>query len=83
MAEVLGAEVSEFMLLEVAPDVFRRIELLAVGGQAFELESACVRVDEAAHAPAAMRLQSIPDDEDFLADRCFGHFEELKRRILS
>lgn len=69
------------MLLHIAPDVFRRVQLRRIGGQVFHgdfLVGSCqiVRDDF-----AAMLRQSIPDNEKPAADfpaECFQEFDQLR-----
>ena len=68
LAEVLGAEVGQFVLLGVAPDVFDRIEFGRVGWQVFQMDlSVCAR-HEVAHRSAAMNGQAVPDNQQPSAD---------------
>lgn len=51
------------MLFPMRPEVFDGIEFGGVGREPFELDGAVGRVDVIAHQMAAVRRESVPDDE--------------------
>src|SRR6516162_3526147 len=71
------AEVTELVLLQVSPDVLRRVELGSVGWQELQLNRSFETLDVIAHHLAAMRGQPIPDHEYFAADLPTQGVEEL------
>src|SRR5271170_1061839 len=66
VVEVRGAAVGEFVVLEMTPDVFGRIQFGRVGGQLFDLNSAVQGFQVVAHERRAMGSQSVPDDQQRL-----------------
>src|ERR1022692_4064934 len=68
VVEVRGAAVGELVVLEMTPDVFGRIQFRGVGGQLLDLHGAVQRLQVLAHERRAMGSQSVPDDQQRLAD---------------
>src|ERR1700690_160136 len=77
VAEVRGAAVGEFVVLEMAPDVFGRIQFGRVGGQLFDLNGTVQGLQVVAHERRAMGSQSVPDDQQRLADLLPEGVQEL------
>src|SRR6516165_4270929 len=71
------AEVAELVLLQVSPDVFRRIELGSVGRQVLQLNGAVETLDVVAHQLTAMRGQPVPDHQHLAADVSTQGVQEL------
>ena len=67
-AEVCDATVGEFVVLEMAPDVFGQIELGRVGWQLFDLYDAVQGFQVVADERQAMCRQPIPNDQQRLSD---------------
>lgn len=63
MPKVVGAEVAKLMLFTVAADILHRIQLRRIGWQIRQPHGAIAGVDVLLDEPAAMGLESIPDDE--------------------
>jgi len=57
----IRAEVGELSALDVAPDLFHRIELVSVGRQSFRDQPVALALDERGHLLAAVRGESVPD----------------------
>ena len=68
LAEVFGAEIGQFMVFAVTPDVFGGIEFGRVGRQVFHVDAAALAGDKLAYGTAAMHRQAIPDDRQLAAD---------------
>src|SRR5215813_9625896 len=68
LAEGACAEVTELVMLQVSPDVLRRVELGSIGGQVLQLNRALEAFDVVAHHLTAMRGQPIPDHQYLAAD---------------
>ena len=66
--EVTGAIVRHLVTLEVSPDALDRVQLRSVGRQVFQCDPAPLALDIVAHQPGAMRVQTVPDDKEFMAD---------------
>ena len=75
--EVLGAEISQRVLLEMPPDVFDRVEFRRVSGQARQRDRAPGALDPLGDHAAAMHRQAVPDDEQRSADLPPQRREEL------
>ncbi len=63
-----GAAVGELLMLEMAADVFGRIELGRVGRQLFDLEGTVQCFQTVAHESRPVRWQAVPDDQQRLSD---------------
>ena len=61
--QAVDAEVGDFSVLEVVPDLFDRIELRGVGREKLELHRPLLRFQPAPHEQALVRAQAVPDDE--------------------
>src|SRR5277367_1433385 len=77
VVEVHGAAVGEFVVLEMTPDVFGRIQFGRVGRQLLDLNGAVQGLQVLAHEHRAMRSQSVPDDQQRLADLLAEGVQEL------
>src|ERR1700678_1248926 len=77
IAEIAGAVVGHRMMLQVAPHAFDRIHLWGIGRQELQSYPTALSFDVFAHKSRAMRHQSVPDDQQLLADRLMQHLEEL------
>ena|SRR5450631_1080802 len=77
VVEVRGAAVGELVVLEITPDVFGRIQFRGVGGQLLDLHSAVQRLQALANERRAMGSQSVPDDQQRLADLLPEGMQEL------
>jgi len=61
------AEVGQLATLQVAPDLFDRIEVGGVGGKSFDHQPRPLFLEEGLHGPAAVRRESVPDEGDLVA----------------
>src|SRR5271163_975634 len=77
VVEVHGAAVGEFVVLQMTPDVFGGIQFGRVGGQLLDLNGTIQGLQVLAHKRRAMRSQSIPDDQQRLADLLAEGVKEL------
>jgi hypothetical protein len=77
VVEVGGATVAEFVMLQMTPDVFGRIELRCIGRQLLDLDGAVQCFQVVAHESRAMRGQSVPDDQQRLAELLPESMQEL------
>src|ERR1700678_3907039 len=75
--EIAGAVGGHGMMLQIAPHAFDRIHLWGIGGQELQGDAAALSFDVFAHESGAVRHQSVPDDQQLLADRLMQHLEEL------
>ena len=64
LGEIARAEVGQFVMLPVAPDVLHRIEFRRVGRQLLDRQPAPLRGDELLDRVSAMRRQSVPYDQE-------------------
>src|SRR5450755_93091 len=77
VVEVCSAAVGEFVVFEMAPDVFGRIQFGRVGRQLLDLNGAVQGLQVFAHERRAMRSQSVPNDQQWLADLLAEGMKEL------
>jgi hypothetical protein len=68
LAEVVRAEVGDLMLLEVAPDVFGRIEFGGIGGKEMKFEATGLLGGKIADRATVMDAQTIPDNQQIAGD---------------
>lgn len=71
------AQVGQHPLLGSAEDVLGRVQLGRMGRQPLKLDLPGERLNVFVHAPAAMRRQPVPDDQQLAADRALRHPQEL------
>jgi len=64
-------------MLQMTPDVFGRIELRCIGRRLLDLDGAVQCFQVIAHESRAMRRQSVPDDQQRLADLLAEGMQEL------
>jgi hypothetical protein len=75
--EVLGAHIGEFVVLAVGPDVFDWVQFRRVGRQILHGQSAFLVADELLGDDAAVRRESVPNQQDVAGDVAEQVFEEL------
>jgi len=63
------AHVGKFARLDVAPDLFDRVQLRSIAGQRFDLQPAALVSHVGAHRAALMRAQAIPDQDHAAAPK--------------
>lgn len=68
LGEVLRAKVRQLVLLPVTPDVFDGVEFRGIGRQELELDVAVLTIDVLFDESAAMRRQTVPDNQQFARD---------------
>src|SRR5690242_11574365 len=61
--EVLGAEVAQFVVLPMRPQVFDWVQLRRIGRQKLQVYGAVLALDILTHQTTAVRLQPVPDDQ--------------------
>ena len=76
-AERLRAQVRQFVMLPVAPDVLDGVQLGGVAGEILQDDPAALRGDVVAHDPAAVGGQTVPDDEQLSAEMALEVREEF------
>ena len=74
---MLGAEVGQLVVFEVAPDVFGGVEFWRVGRKAVDVESPGVALDERGDLAASVDGRPVPDDQEFAADVAQQQAEEF------
>jgi hypothetical protein len=77
IAEIASAVVGHGVMFEISPNAFDRIHVGCVGRQIVDCDLPALGLDVRLHELRAVRLQTIPDDEEPLADRGLQGFEEL------
>jgi|SRR3954471_3012182 len=81
--EILGTEVSQFVMLPMRPEVFDRVQLGCIGWQELQVDGALLALDILANQPAAMCLEPIPDDQKFsvaqMPPQRFEEGDDLRR----
>ena len=77
LVEAPGAEVAQLAGLEMAEEIFRRVQLRRIGRQELDLDLALAGVEVAAHEAALMDLEVVPDDEELIADLAPQRLEEV------
>src|SRR3982074_3179293 len=77
IGEVCGATVGEFVVLEMAPDVFSRIELGCIGRKLLDLNGAVQGFQVVADERRSMDGQCGTDDQQGLADLLAEGVQEL------
>jgi len=80
MDEVAGTEVSQRMVLQMTPDVFRGIEFGGIGRQAGQHELPGALLDIAPDGAAAVDGQAIPDNQELARDLAAQVRQELDVR---
>ena len=60
LPDIFGAEVGEFVLLPVSPEILDRIEFGSVGGQAFDVQPRVLSLDKSGDDAAAMDRRAVP-----------------------
>lgn len=55
LAQILRAEIGQFVLLEMAPDVFGRIQFGRIGGKELQPKAPALLPHKLPHRPTAMR----------------------------
>ncbi len=76
-----GAEVTDLMGLQIAPEIFHRVEFRRVSRQERQLDVHVVTLNVPAHHFAFMRLQTIPNDEQGavnLTSECREKLDDLR-----
>lgn len=64
LPDIFRAEVGQFVLLPVGPEIFDRIEFGSVGRQVGHRDAIAMGFHVAAHPETAVDLCPVPDDED-------------------
>lgn len=77
IAQIDDAVVRHGVVLEIAPEAFGGIEFRGVRRQILQCNGAALAFDVLVYALGAMRLQTIPDDQQLFADRGLQDFQEL------
>jgi hypothetical protein len=77
LAERLGAQVRQFMVLPVAPDVLNRVQFGGVARKVFQRDPPPLRGDVVAHDSAPVGRQAVPDNEQLPAEMALEMREEL------
>lgn len=77
MTEVAGAEGRQSVVLEMAPDIFDRVELRGVGREESELDRPAGESNEHADQTAAVGAKPVPFDQKLTADRRVQGLQEL------
>src|SRR5712691_3178521 len=77
LTDGVQAQVGQFALLHVSPNVFDGIELRSVCRQPFENDVAGERFDEVLDHAATVRRQTIPDDEQLAVDLVGERLQEF------
>src|SRR5574341_1884651 len=69
MSKVKTATVTQFNMLEIAPDPFIRVEVRGIAGQALQMDAlGSTLSEEIADVGAAMSRQAIPDDQQLAGE---------------
>nr|WP_238325786.1 hypothetical protein [Bryobacter aggregatus] len=68
LPEIFGADIREFVLLEMSPDIFDGIQFGSVSWKPKSLDAAITTCDEILNELAAMSSQSVPYDQDLAWD---------------
>src|SRR2546429_501170 len=77
ITQIAGAEVRHRMVFEIGPDVLDRIEFRGIGRQILQRETSALSLDIRFDQPRAVRLQSIPHNQQLAADGRLQGLEEL------
>jgi hypothetical protein len=77
LGEIFRAEVRQLVLRPVRPQELHGIEFWCIGGEPFDLDGSVGRVDVIAHQAAAVRRQSVSDDEQLALQLRSQLLEEL------
>ena len=80
LVQTTGAEIADFMSLQVTPQVFNRIEFRRIGWQESQLDINVLALDILAHEFTSVCFQSVPDDEQrsgYLSIQRFQKFDDL------
>ena len=76
LADRVQAQVGQLAALQVAPDLFDRIEVGGVARQPFDHQPLPLLLDEGLHDPAAVGRKSVPDESDPVAVQVAMEFGE-------
>src|SRR5450759_172991 len=71
------AQVSQFTLLHVCPDIFDRVKLGCIRRQSFQDDLPVQRFNIALHHATTVSRQSIPNDEQFSANLILERLQEF------
>jgi len=63
VAKILRAKISNLVLLQVAPDVLRRIQFRGISGQKLQTDPSVLLSYEVSYGAAAMRRPAVPNDQ--------------------
>ena len=77
LGKILRAQIGQFMLLAISPDVFHRVEFRSVSRQILQKDLSTLRRHKLAHQTAAMGGQAIPNNRQLGADVSLKMFEKL------
>ena len=72
LSDGVGAQVGELGSLQVAPDLFDRIEVVGIRREPFDHQPVTLALDEGLHGPAAVRREPVPDEGDLVAVEVSG-----------
>lgn len=70
-------EVGKCVTLEPSPQIFHRIAIRAVGRKKCHLHRSLGRIEVAAHLPAVVHPQPIPDDQKLVFDMGFERLQKV------
>ena len=79
LPSVTGEEVGDFMLLEMRPEIFHRIELGRISRQSLEPESAVGGGEERFDRLAAVNCRPVPDHQELAGNMAQEGLQELGR----
>src|SRR5467141_3628432 len=75
-AEILSAEIGQFLPLDIAPYTFYRVQLRRIGGETHYGQPFALTIEIGCHLSAAMRRQSVPKQDQSLVMELFSKLDK-------
>src|SRR5665213_995731 len=76
LSDGVGTEIGELAVLQIAPDLFDRIQVGGVGRKPLDHQPSSLALEEGLHSSAAVRRESVPDQGDLVTAEMTVEFGE-------
>ena len=73
LVDGVETEIGELAALQIAPDLFDRIEVGRIAREPFDHQPSSLVLEEGLHGSAAMRRKAVPDQGELVAVRRLNH----------
>ena len=77
LPEIAGAQVGQFVLFPVTPEVLDRVKFRGISRETFHPDFALQALQVCPHQLAAVSGYAVPDDEEFTFDMTLEVFQEI------